>query len=138
MRIDEIENTNSREKLLHLFSEFLKLCQEELVLDKLPTIKWIANGGLDKEHNSFGSFHNGNQVIQVEITNRHPLDIMRTLAHELVHYRQYLDGEIGEHSGEDGSPQENEAHAVAGIIMRKFDREHPETFRFKPIGERSN
>jgi hypothetical protein len=56
-------------------------------------------------------------------------DILRTLAHELVHHHQKLNGD--ELDGEDGSDTENEANARAGVIMRKFGRENPEIFENK-------
>jgi hypothetical protein len=30
--------------------------------------------------------------------------------------------------GEDGSPIENEANAVAGVIIRKWGKQHPEIY----------
>jgi hypothetical protein len=53
-------------------------------------------------------------------------DILRTLAHELVHHMQNLNGD--ELNGDDGSGIENEANAMAGVIMREFGRENPEIF----------
>jgi hypothetical protein len=51
---------------------------------------------------------------------------LRTLAHELIHYKQDSQGRIKPDSGETGSPEENEANAGAGIIMRDFDQANPE------------
>ena len=53
------------------------------------------------------------------------LDVLRTLAHELTHYKQYLKKQLNKDSGKTGSPQENEAHAKAGIIMRHFNKLYP-------------
>jgi hypothetical protein len=58
---------------------------------------------------------------------------MRTTAHELVHYKQYLENRIKPNSGETGSDIENEANAVAGIIMRHFDGANPKAFELKPL-----
>lgn len=136
MRIDEVSPSKiDINKVVHEFRDFFKICMEVLDLDKLPKIQWISDGSHTKSHQSFGSFHNNDQLIQVEILNRHPIDIMRTLAHELVHYKQWTEGRIKPNSGETGSPEENEAHIKAGIIMRYFDRRNPEAFRFKPITE---
>jgi len=65
--------------------------------------------------------------------NRHPIDIMRTLAHELVHYKQDVEHRIGPDSGETGSPIENEANALAGQIMRRFDHENPQLFALSAV-----
>lgn len=49
-------------------------------------------------------------------------DILRTLAHELVHHMQNLDDRLQDNSGDDGSPEENEANALAAVIMRQYGR----------------
>jgi len=123
----------NHQAFIEAMREFLKLCMEELDLDKLPKIKWLTTGGITGKQPTFGMFKNGDQTISIEIKNRHPLDIMRTLAHELTHYKQFLNGDIDSKSGETGSDIENQAHAVAGIIMRHFDKAHPEIFKSKPI-----
>ena len=70
-------------------------------------------------------------AIHLSVINRHPVDIMRTLAHEYVHYKQVMDGkQLKSHAG---SPSENEANAKAGEIMRKYGRLHPELFDLMPI-----
>lgn len=121
------------EKITNHFREFLALCKEELGLKKLPKIQW--DSGADTKQTSFGCFNNDDQSIRVSIKDRHPNDIMRTLAHELVHYKQYLDGKIEADSGETGSPIENEANAIAGIIMRKFNHTHPKAFDIRTLDE---
>lgn len=121
------------EKIAEHFHKFLTLCKEELGLEKLPKINW--DSGADEEQTSFGCFNPDDQTIRVSIKDRHPNDIMRTLAHELVHYRQNLDGKIKNDSGETGSPIENEANAVAGIIMRNFNRSNPNAFNIRALDE---
>ena len=54
------------------------------------------------------------------------MDVLRTLAHELVHWKQCQMGE--ELDGADGSDAENQANAVAGIIMRRFGKSYPHLF----------
>ncbi len=118
-------------KLLELFSQdwkplFLNFAKEELELSSLPRIKFIADNGMITAggKNSFGLF-DGNQIQIIE-KDRHPVDVMRTLAHELVHHKQRL--EHYEMNGEDGSEVENGANSIAGIIMRRFGEQHPEFF----------
>ena len=60
------------------------------------------------------------------IKGRHLVDISRTLAHELVHWKQRIEGQ--ELDGSDGSETENQANAIAGIIMRRFGQRYPEYF----------
>jgi GNAT superfamily N-acetyltransferase/predicted nucleotidyltransferase len=124
-----------KDKVIAQFGEFIPFCAKRLGLSKLPRIEWFTNGDVGSDHHSFGSFHNGDQIIRVCITNRHPMDIMRTLAHELTHYKQWLDGKITDRSGETGSPIENEANATAGVIMRDWGKLHPDMFKEVPITE---
>ena len=68
-----------------------------------------------------------NKIAAVYCEGRAILDYLRSLAHELVHYKQDIRNEIPSEEvseGNDGTNIENEANAVAGIIMRKFGREN--------------
>ena len=58
------------------------------------------------------------------------IDICRSIAHELVHHKQNLEERLvnAVKDGEDGSPIENEANAVAGIIIRKYGKLRPEIY----------
>jgi len=108
--------------------KFLVIAKEEIGLDKLPKIHWSWDDKVADDSPSFGRFTNDDKAIKIIMRNRHPIDIMRTLAHELVHYKQDVEHRIGPDSGETGSPIENEANALAGQIMRRFDEENPELF----------
>lgn len=103
----------------------LKLCQHELELDNLPLIEFIDESCIDGNgKKTFGQFDGS--TIKVVIKDRHPIDILRTLAHELTHWKQRLSNI--EMNGEDGSETENQANAIAGIILRKFSEKYPEYF----------
>jgi hypothetical protein len=58
------------------------------------------------------------------VKNRNVADILRTLAHELVHRKQDEEGKIDYNSGETGSEVENEANAMAGVLLRDFGKTH--------------
>ena len=118
----------NRDDLLDAMSKFLVIAKEEIGLEKLPKIYWSWDDKIAPDSPSFGRFTNTDKSIKIIMRNRHPIDIMRTLAHELVHYKQDTENRIGPDSGETGSPIENEANAMAGQIMRRFDQENPELF----------
>jgi hypothetical protein len=67
--------------------------------------------------------------IEINIGNRHIMDVLRTLAHEMVHHKQDVAGQLNDRSGEDGSPEENEANAKAAVIMRLWGKMNPELFQ---------
>ena len=133
MRIqDLLEETRTEDNFMDIMTAFLPVAMKELDVDQLPKIKLVFNVP-DTEQPTFGKFENDKNLIWLAIENRHPLDIVRTLAHELVHYKQHILGHLGPHSGDTGSPEENEAHAVAGVIMRHFNKANPQYFEQIPI-----
>jgi hypothetical protein len=107
----------------HMVSHLLQLCKNELDLSELPDIELVDEPTVGSG-SSFGEF-NDNQI-RVVAAGRHPMDVMRTLSHELVHWKQRISGQ--DLDGSDGSETENQANALAGIIMRKFGKMYPEYF----------
>ena len=112
-----------------LLGVFLKFIMKRLDLDQLPPIEFAQR--LDSRittHPTFGYFDPETDTIRVSVGGRHIMDIFRTLAHELVHHRQRLDIQVHAGSGETGSEQENQANALAGVLMRDFADLEPESF----------
>ena len=108
-----------------LMKKFVEYACGELNINE-PQIHIINSPTYSQEHKSFGGYIPSEEKILVVVHNRNMADILRTLAHELVHHMQNLKGD--ELNGDDGSEIENEANAQAGVIMRKFGRENPEIF----------
>lgn len=109
------------------YDDFLKFACAELGIDSLPKIK-LTDTPIENEHSvSFACFTPSTDEITMYIKNRHILDIFRSLAHELVHYKQKL--EFGNDlDGSTGSDHENEANSVAGQIMRKYNKTNKDLF----------
>ena len=114
---------------------FAKYASKQLGLKQVPEIKIIDDETVGSDMETFGRYTNETQTIELQVQNRHPIDVFRTLAHELVHHKQNLQGRLDHDSGRTGSPEENEAHSKAGVIMRHFDRTNPEYFQREPIDE---
>jgi hypothetical protein len=113
--------------ILKNFKVFLK---RELRLTYDIPIILVDDADFAKKVFAFG-FINEDKIIYLSIINRHPIDILRTLSHEMVHYKQLIEkGTIKSHAG---SPEENFANAKAGEIMRKYGKLHPELFDLMPI-----
>jgi cytidyltransferase-like protein len=105
-------------------AEFVKFAINELSLKTVPTIKFSYNTNEAQNISSFGYFDPAQNHIWVYIKNRNTADILRTLAHELVHRKQDEENRIEQGSGETGSEIENEANAQAGVLLRKFGKEN--------------
>ena len=111
--------------------DFLRFSCDELGLEQLPRINMTSTPLSNRISNSFAAYDPGNRSVTVCVKSRHIMDVLRSLAHELVHYRQDLNDELTPDSGQTGSPQEDEANAVAGRLMRKFGKIHPELFNIR-------
>ena len=83
-----------------------------------------------------GSYHSGENVLEIAVANRQPVDILRTLAHELVHAKQDSDNVLIDPTT--GSSEENQANMIAGIVMRHFNKKYPEYLSFQPVEEGIN
>mgnify|MGYP006266438019 FL=1 len=117
----------SKKDTFSILHDFVRFAAEHLELKKLPKFEFKFDTKRSVEHKSFGGY--GGEHINITVTNRHIMDVCRTLAHELVHFKQDLNHELdGPNPGATGSPQENEANAQAAVIMRNWGKKHPELF----------
>jgi Zn-dependent peptidase ImmA (M78 family) len=119
MRLKSLLNEN-------ITDEFVKFVAKELQLKSLPASIKFVGSDYSKEHLTFGTYRPDTDEIVIVKGNRHIADVLRTLAHELVHHMQRVSGQ--ELNGEDGSNTENEANAKAGELMRKFRYVRPELY----------
>jgi len=116
------------EKIVHNFLPFVK---KELNIKELPKIHFVDDSRFAKRIAAFGQIKDNHIVI--DIKDRQTMDILRTLAHELTHYRQHKRGVTG--SGHAGTPTENEANKLAGTIVRKFGEKHSGLFTLTSVNE---
>jgi hypothetical protein len=121
---EEIPTTPQKKSKGRIIGEFIKFAKDRLRLIGLPfNIKLVKDGGFATTFKSFGGYDPINNDIFIYVNNRSTPDILRTLAHELVHLKQRQDGYIGgPEDGATGSDVENEANAAAGILLRDFGR----------------
>ena len=74
--------------------------QIKLAFERTPDLKTTA-------------YYNTSGFLVVYVKDRAIVDVIRSLAHELVHHKQNLEGRLKDavKDGEDGSPIENDANA---------------------------
>ena len=132
MNLYEMFDNSRKLTLIDALEDFLPMAMSHLNISVLPKITFQKDV-YSAEHPTFGRFTNDSKVVFVDIENRHPNDILRTLAHELVHFAQNERGELDQHSGDTGSDAENEANATAGVIMRNFNKKFPEYLKLEPV-----
>lgn len=120
----------SRIQFNSILKKFIVFLKRELNLTiDIPYIL-IDDADFSKKNMAFGMM-NSDGIIYISIINRHPLDILRTFAHEYVHYKQSIKDKLLKSNP--GSPAENQANAKAGEIMRKYGKLRPELFDLMSI-----
>jgi len=135
--IREENNGISRKEFHDKLKSFVDFTCEKLGIDEKPSIRYKEDSK-DGQQPSFGGYAPHTKELVVVSKNRHPMDIFRTVAHELVHHKQNVDGRLGkniEQEGATGSDIENEANAEAGKIMRYFGKENPFYFDMQYVTE---
>ncbi len=105
---------------INFAKEYLNITDDigvELAFERTPDLTTTA-------------YYDLNGMIKVYVKDRAIIDVCRSIGHELVHHKQNLEDRLidAAKDGEDGSPIENEANAVAGIIIRKYGKLHPEIY----------
>jgi hypothetical protein len=111
-------NQNNLDTIKH----FIRYCKEELNIQSLPKIKLIADKNFVSQFRSYGEYSVHLNQLRVFYPGRNLADVCRSLAHELVHHRQNELDMLANGSGETGTEIENEANAMAGILMRDYGK----------------
>jgi hypothetical protein len=117
--------------------DFVAYCAKELGIEQTPRLRLRRDPAWSERNHSFGQFDTGRNELNVSIAGRHIMDIFRTVAHELVHYRQNEQNKLPADAGATGSRYENEANAQAGVLMRNYAQLHPEYFEDGVVAESS-
>lgn len=109
--------------------DFIKFCILELGMETSPHIKVGDNHIKAQEVRALGYYHPSENYIWVLRGYRVPADWYRSLAHELVHWRQRELGQVMD--GSDGSDLENEANAKAAVFLREWGRRNANIYVVK-------
>jgi hypothetical protein len=110
-----------KEQYQVLVKSLLPYAQKQLGFNKPPVINFLD----DTENSSnplgkTGFYKPDDKSISVFITNRHPKDILRSVAHELVHYQQDCDGRLTQHLEKE---LYDKRYAQNNPDLRKFEEE---------------
>ncbi len=123
-------NENLSDSKKSNIQKFVEYGTKRLKLKEQPKISFIGGEEYAHAQSSLGGYNPQTKEIYVAVEGRLTADILRTLAHEMVHRKQDELGLVGDpiKAGADGSPVENQAHAVAGILMREYGRLNKEIY----------
>ena len=106
--------------------DFLGFCQDKLEINEMPELILVPHKGPNMSTAAYNPVYNEMQILS---GGRALVDVLRSIAHELVHRQQdeqgRLEGAVG--PGDDnrqdiGADYENEANAVGGALIKEFSR----------------
>jgi lambda repressor-like predicted transcriptional regulator len=120
--------TEPQDKTDNIIADFIDFVSQALDLQQVPKITFSDDENLAKQMHALGAYQPKTDELLVVKGSRLTADILRTLAHELVHRKQAEVGPLSAEDGKTGSEAENEANAAAGVLLRQFGQYRPEIF----------
>lgn len=124
IRIHKAITAKISEAQVEALYDFIEFCGQEIPIQG-PIVVTLEPKA-DKGVITTGGFNLEDKTIKTRWEGRALVDVMRTIAHELVHYGQLERGEFDDpnYMHQDiGGPIEDEANAVAGILIKRFAQE---------------
>lgn len=111
----EFFDENKKQKL----TEFIKFIKNELGIGKMPKIV-IQNNRNNMKTTANYNYNLPDKIVRISCKNRALVDVMRSVAHELVHHKQWEDGRLKIKPPDIGGEIEDEANAKAGQFIKMF------------------
>jgi len=132
MNINEGEATFPSDEKQHL-EKFVDFVKRELNIENDVNIRYQTDKDGIKttavyKYQDGGDEEFEQSEVRVYTKERALQDIMRSVAHELVHHQQNERGELEGKISNVGGPIEDEANAVAGELLKKYGIQHPEIY----------
>jgi len=116
--------TDEKKEILDKFVLFVK---EQLELKTVPTVK-IQNNRDGLKTTANYDYTKENKIIKVCAKNRALVDVCRSIAHEMVHHKQFEQGRLKVQPPDIGGEIEDEANAKAGQFIKIYAKEDPNIY----------
>jgi hypothetical protein len=116
--------TDDKKEILDKFVLFVK---NELDLKSVPTIK-VQNNREGLKTTANYDYTKENKIIKVTAKNRALVDVCRSIAHELVHHKQFEEGRLKKRPPDIGGEIEDEANAKAGQFIKMYAKKDPNIY----------
>lgn len=108
-------------------TEFVKFVKDEIGIEKFPVVI-VQNGCGQIKTTASYNYSGKEKTIRVNGEGRSLVDIMRSIAHEMVHHKQFEDGRLEVKPQDIGGEIEDEANAIAGQLIKIYYKEDPEIY----------
>jgi hypothetical protein len=115
---------------IELIQDFVNFIEGELNIKTPPKIILaLTRDGL-KTTASY-NYSDETKKISVYIKDRAIVDVLRSIAHEMVHHQQYEKGKLKEKPADIGGEIEDEANAVAGRFIKMYAQKNKQIYESK-------
>ena len=97
---------------------------DHINIEPLPDVNFVEDD-IKNADDFFGktAYYNPNdKSITLYTLKRHPKDVLRSFAHEMVHHKQYEDGRLDVPPPDIGGEIEDEANAKAGQYIKLYSK----------------
>ena len=111
-------NDDKKDKL----NRFVKFVKDQLELDTVPVIS-VQNHRENIKTTANYDYTKDEKIIKVCSKGRALVDVMRSIAHEMVHHKQFEQGRLKVQPPDIGGEIEDEANAKAGQYIKMFSKE---------------
>ena len=111
-------NDDKKDKL----NRFVKFVKDQLELDTVPVIS-VQNHRENIKTTANYDYTKDEKIIKVCSKGRALVDVMRSIAHEMVHHNQFEQGRLKVQPPDIGGEIEDEANAKAGQYIKMFSKE---------------
>ncbi len=103
--------------------KFIKFVNDELAIDQPFKVKLVTQR--DDDLRTYAYYNPSNGDVKVYCRDRGLADVLRSIAHELIHHHQNQMGKLEEPTQDVGGEIEDEANSVAGQSVKKFGYANP-------------
>ena len=109
----------------YIIVKFIKFIKDELNFQNPFKVK--LTGVRDNDLRTYAYYNPQNGDVKVYCKNRGVADILRSIAHELIHHHQNETGQLNAPVQDVGGHIEDEANSVAGQLVKKFGYANPDS-----------
>lgn len=103
--------------------KFIKFVNDQLNLNTPFKVKLTINR--DEDLKTYAYYDKNDNILKVYIKNRGMADVLRSIAHELIHHKQNEFKLLDKPHSDIGGEIEDQANSVAGQLVKKFGYENP-------------
>lgn len=125
----EDQDSGVDQKVQDEVNKFVVWAGKRLSIKKLPKVILSLDTEKAKSTPATGQFVLDDDKIWVYANNRNLIDILRTVFHELVHYRQHELNMIDPGDSYPGSPIEAMADMLAGKYLKIYGKQNRQIFQ---------